>query len=297
MKNCTQMISARTAPPPAAGPGHLRWRWRSGHHNPWLRASRWTLSRGGSLGRPHRHDFYEVFWVEEGSGRHLLNGEVVALAPGDTFFMRPPDIHTLQAAEDDRLVWTNVSFPARAHEELRRRYERDLGWWPWRAEGATYRGRLAAEHLPRMKEVATSLPVEGRRRLDLDWFVSTLLRHFVPPGGVTRIRKPPAWLDHAVARFAADPQALELGGDALVGLAGRCREHVNRTIREYYGKTTTELVRQLRLEQAARLLRLSPKDIVEVALECGFSNLSYFYRAFRARYGTTPRRFRMMSDR
>jgi AraC family cel operon transcriptional repressor len=274
-----------------------RWRWGDQEvEAPCLRASRWTLKRGASLGRPHYHDFFEVFWIEDGCGRHLVNDEDVPLVTGDCFFMRPPDAHTLQADVGSSLTWTNVSFPARAERGLRERYRKELGWWPWRPEGPVHRCQLKREHLPRMKEFAASLPVDGRRRLDLDWFISSLLRYLDPPRSASGGSKVPAWLEQALARFVADPARLERGQDELVRIAGRCAEHVNRSIRQHYGMTTTELVRQHRLEHAARQLRLTHHDIIDIALGCGFNNLSYFYRCFRERYGTTPRRFRMLQE-
>jgi AraC-like DNA-binding protein len=50
----------------------------------------------------------------------------------------------------------------------------------------------------------------------------------------------------------------------------------------------------LRLEQAARLLGGPEKDDVrakEVAYRCGFSDAAHFSRAFKARYGASPREF------
>jgi AraC family transcriptional regulator, melibiose operon regulatory protein len=34
-------------------------------------------------------------------------------------------------------------------------------------------------------------------------------------------------------------------------------------------------------------------SVVNVALDCGFSNLSHFYKVFAGRFHTTPRRYRL----
>ncbi|MDA3963193.1 MAG: AraC family transcriptional regulator [Planctomycetota bacterium] len=274
------------------------WRWVADGSAllPWVRASRWDLKRGANLGRPHRHDYFEVFWIEAGAGEHWIDGELITIGIGDCFFMRPQDAHTLLADASSGLTWTNVSFPARAERGLRERYAEELGWWPWRVGGAPHHCRLASKYLPRMKEIATSLPIDGKRRLDLDWFVSTLLRYLDPPSESGGPARAPAWLQSAVGEMAADPARLELGGSELVRRCGRCSEHVNRSVRQFYGMSTTELVRHLRLEHAARQLRFSHDDILDIALGAGFNNLSYFYRCFRGRYGTTPRKFRLMRD-
>lgn len=57
------------------------------------------------------------------------------------------------------------------------------------------------------------------------------------------------------------------------------------------GKTFTGFVTELRLERAFALLRetsATRKRISDIALQVGFSDLSYFDRSFRRRYGTSP---------
>ena len=86
----------------------------------------------------------------------------------------------------------------------------------------------------------------------------------------------PPWLGDALARFAADPDALAGGVPGLAALAGRSREHVNRVIRDRTGDTATALVNELRLTGAAAELRMTDRPIVRIATDCGIGNLSHF---------------------
>jgi AraC-like DNA-binding protein len=57
------------------------------------------------------------------------------------------------------------------------------------------------------------------------------------------------------------------------------------------GRTFSEYVVELRLERAYRMLgsaKFSGRTIGAIAFEVGYSNLSYFNRTFRRRYGATP---------
>jgi hypothetical protein len=57
------------------------------------------------------------------------------------------------------------------------------------------------------------------------------------------------------------------------------------------GKSFTQHVLERRLERAAALLRdprWRHRRIADVAAEAGFTDLSYFNRAFRRRFGVTP---------
>lgn len=68
-----------------------------------------------------------------------------------------------------------------------------------------------------------------------------------------------------------------------------------RTVQELFkaqGSTFTAQLMQLRLDAAAQLLRQTPSNTVaQIAYSVGFSDLSYFHRQFRRRFGITPGHF------
>jgi AraC-like DNA-binding protein len=54
---------------------------------------------------------------------------------------------------------------------------------------------------------------------------------------------------------------------------------------------------QLRLEKAQTLLLEDSEGrlkISDIAMNCGFNELSYFHRCFRRRFGASPAKFRAM---
>ena len=55
------------------------------------------------------------------------------------------------------------------------------------------------------------------------------------------------------------------------------------------GTTFSEELMTMRLEAAFGMLKSGATGpVADIAFKCGFSDLSTFYRAFRARYGKTP---------
>ncbi len=69
--------------------------------------------------------------------------------------------------------------------------------------------------------------------------------------------------------------------------------YVSECVRAETGKTYKELLQQHRLELAARLLRRSDMTVQQIISQVGYENTSYFYRLFRARYGQSPREYRL----
>lgn len=127
--------------------------------------------------------------------------------------------------------------------------------------------------------------------------VDGLLRQFA--GLVKRERRaggtsrpvPPVWLKRArelLREEFRDPPRVRDVADEV----GIHPDHLSRTFRRHYGQLPGEYVRSLRLESAAEELLTGEVSIATVATRAGFCDQSHFTRAFKARYGLTPGRFR-----
>src|SRR5262249_36768173 len=81
----------------------------------------------------------------------------------------------------------------------------------------------------------------------------------------------------------------------LAGDAGLSLYHFLRTFERVTGITPHQYVRRIRLREAARRLVLEQARVLDVALDCGFGDLSAFNRAFRAEFGVSPRVYRRAS--
>jgi AraC-like DNA-binding protein len=62
------------------------------------------------------------------------------------------------------------------------------------------------------------------------------------------------------------------------------------------GKTYSDYVNEIRINEASRLLIQSDKTISQISFECGFETLSYFNRVFLNKKGITPSVYRKSSN-
>ncbi len=69
--------------------------------------------------------------------------------------------------------------------------------------------------------------------------------------------------------------------------------HFAKTFQSLYLESPLALAHRLRLDRACTLLATTGQAISEVGWACGFDSGCSFARAFRARYGMTPSRFRV----
>lgn len=74
--------------------------------------------------------------------------------------------------------------------------------------------------------------------------------------------------------------------------AGLSLYHFLRTFEQLTGVTPHQYVRRIRLQAAAAQLVCSETRVLDVALDCGFGDVSNFNHAFREEFGVSPRQFR-----
>jgi YesN/AraC family two-component response regulator len=76
--------------------------------------------------------------------------------------------------------------------------------------------------------------------------------------------------------------------DMLTQEVGISRAQLHRKMKEMTGISTSEFLRNIRLEQAARLLKEQKINVTQVAYTVGFSNLAHFSTVFRKHFGVAP---------
>ncbi len=80
--------------------------------------------------------------------------------------------------------------------------------------------------------------------------------------------------------------------EAFAKLCGRSLSSFKRDFRECYGVAPGRWLVERRLECAANLLSTTRISVTEIVFECGFEQPSHFSRAFKAKFGQTPRDYR-----
>lgn len=83
----------------------------------------------------------------------------------------------------------------------------------------------------------------------------------------------------------------DYGVEVMCEEVGISRAHLHRKMKDLTGIPVSEFIRNVRLEQAARLLKEQKVNITQVAYSVGFSSLGYFSTVFRKHFGMSPRDF------
>jgi len=88
----------------------------------------------------------------------------------------------------------------------------------------------------------------------------------------------------------------EFNVEKLCQEVGISRAQLHRKMKELTGLSTSEFIRNIRLEQAARLLKEKKINVTQVAYTVGFSNLAHFSTIFRKHFGIAPSEYASQNE-
>jgi AraC family cel operon transcriptional repressor len=241
----------------------------------------------------HGHDFSEIFLIEKGSGVQILPQGRQELVSGMLCMIRAGDVHQIRAGAQGLSI-LNLAFPSGVTRHLKARYFRD---------NPAFFGKGALPPLIKLSAPGRQAFVQGleelrqlkQSRLGLERFLINFFSRQAMPLPLDDFTLGPPWLLLA-CRMIKNKEEFSKGASRFAELALRSPAHVSRECRRVLGLSPTDLVNAARLDYAAAELTMSSRDILELALDCGFESLSHFYRAFKSRFHCPPRRYRLRSQ-
>lgn len=82
-----------------------------------------------------------------------------------------------------------------------------------------------------------------------------------------------------------------LNVEMLAENVGISRVHMHRKLKAITNQSARDLIRSVRMKQAAYLLTTTKVNVSEVAYAVGYSNLSHFSHSFKSHYGVSPKEY------
>lgn len=235
----------------------------------------------------HTHDFYEVITITSGEFVEYSSTGKYHLKKGWVHFIKPADRHFLVTAESRNNILRNIVFEreffGRCLEEIGLPEDMDL-FRPFSMEETA---------LQQFQEKVRLLDRIDKRESFNEYILKSILYDFVLSSLFFEEQDHhiPHWLKSCY-RDIQKEENFVLGIPRLVELSGKSQEHLTRQLKKYYRITPTSLINNLRIQKAASMLCLTDRKILDIAMDCGFENLSYFNRLFLEKYGKSPRQYR-----
>lgn len=239
----------------------------------------------------HDHDFYELFWVQNGTVRHHMPDGVTTLDEGRVIFLRPGQSHAVQGRGQHALIVSLCIHP-QVVTALAARHAGLAGHLFW-TDGRPAHHHRDIRQLAALNHAAVLLERSPRDTLALEGFLLPLCADLTAQNFPPEM---PAWLV-AACTAAHDPAVFREGAAGLVALTGKAHPHVSRSMRKYLAQTPSDYINRIRMDHAARALTTDADPVAQIAADCGIPNMSHFHKLFRATYGLTPLQYRQKFQR
>jgi AraC-like DNA-binding protein len=226
---------------------------------------------------PHKHNFYIILIVTQGTGSHTIDFKEFEVKPGTVFFMTPGQVHSWELSKDADgfVIFFTQQFYAREYPH------KMLFDFPF-FNALLYNPVLSIAKA--MREIMLS------RYLDI--LLIELTRIFQPKvAGTGSTVKEQALLQNLERLIDVHYKEHKPVGFYAQRLHVTTK-HLNDVCKNSLGKTTKDLIQYRTLLEAQRLLVHANLTSSQIAAELGYFDNTYFFRFFKKHIGCTPEQFR-----
>ena len=247
----------------------------------------------------HWHDEMELIYVKKGSGIITVDFEEYRLEAPALIIILPGQLHSIKQLEKDRMEYENIIFDPHMLISQKSDMTNEYFFKPLLA------GKIAIPSVinpdnSNYAEIITPIDacdsINATKPAGYQLYIKSMLFQFfyildskcrdfeAKAGNRSNLEKMKTVLKYVENNYADKITIAE-----IAKLVNFSESHFMRYFKETIGTSFIDYLKDYRLTMAARLLKSSDSQILNIAIDVGFDNLSYFNRSFKAKYGVTPR--------
>lgn len=254
--------------------------------------------------RIHYHSLIELSVILSGRGKYKVKDTFYNINEGDLFFFRPNEAHCITDIDDGGMLLLNLHIsPSYLYSNFQNVQSSNFikilsASFPL----ATNRinDTLKEEHTDEIKRLFFSIKREFEER-ETDYislvnnYISAILIRISRAYGITNFSKKEmqSYKKLLFATQYIDEHYKE--GITLDGLAEKVsysRCYFSSMFKRCMGMSVWDYICIKRIEEALTLIKTTDKNILDIAMECGFNNSANFNKIFKKYTNVSPMAFR-----
>lgn len=251
---------------------------------------------------PHRHDFFEVLFLTQGSGYHIIDNNKYEIKPPCIFFLSPGQAHKLELSKDvTGYIFLFTAEFYLLHKSNKNKLLELPFFFNIKQENAPLfigeEDNLA--FFTYLFERGCKLMQEPEDRYDiinalLDLILNTC--HKLYPKELKNVEKGRGHI--LVKRFRQLIEEKYQENPNIQQYADWLNvtpNHLTQTVKAILGKTSIDLIKDRNVLEIKRLLLYTDLTATEIAHQLNYNDQSYFTKFFKKTTGYTPNEFRKKS--
>lgn len=250
----------------------------------------------------HWHDEAEIIVIKKGEGHVSVDLTQYSVSAGDIVIVLPGQLHSIEQKNSSAMEYENIIFkPAMlrspGHDScgdsfiaplfsgeisIPRVIRPDSDFHSDAAE-AIYR----IDRLSEKRPYGFQLALKGCLFQLMFLLVSNSTAGEEKTVGIKSLEKVKFILTYIAENYQRSISIEEISGECYYS-----KSYFMKFFKANMGMGFVQYLNDYRLEAAAELLSRSDRNILDIAINTGFDNLSYFNRCFKKKFGVTPGKYR-----
>lgn len=250
------------------------------------------------LEKPHQHTFYQILYIEKGSGIHKIDFKEYEIKDNTIFFLRPGQVHDLffnGLSAKGFLINFNESFFNQFL--LKNNFIEQLPLFNRNAKHCFYEIQKNQIDIKNMldkilninsKKFKYTIELTKLYVLEILFLISGDIKTIEPISFINTQQNLVARFEEALEKHFKIEHYPKFYADQMALTAN----YLNSVCKSHTGRTAGEIIRNRVVLEAKRLLVNSQLTISQIALELNFYDNSYFTKFFKTNSGISPLDFR-----
>lgn len=244
----------------------------------------------------HSHEFYEIFYIIDGTISYDINGRTLQLSTGDMGFVNLNDIHSFFRGSNNTCKHRDIIIRTDFFEEVCRFIGEDF----FEAYANSNLSKIISipfstiENYEEKISKLLTASSDFHPNFQLSHFKTllvSLLNCLLEENHKLDNNYYPMWFSDLLGRFNMNDFLIN-GLDAILQPYHFNRAYMCRVFQKYMNCTMTEYINEIRLQHAAFKLTHTDNTIATICNSVGFASVSYFNSLFKKKYGISPNNFR-----
>lgn len=269
-----------------------------------------TVVESSNVHHLHKHHFFELIYVIEGSGIHMINNNKYIFSKGNVFFLTPDDLHSFKIIDTCKLCIVDFTANLFSNKSGKRGEKMDLSDFFKRLEYVFHNHHNAHGDLvnqidkPIFEALINKLIEEDSingiyKEVIIQNIVFLLLNllarsihnsasgHSVLPDKKGIIHDIIVYIQQHIY----DKELIMIKN--LASVFNKSKDYLCRYFKSQTGNTLKDYILQYKLELILTRLKFSELTISEIAYEMNFTDESHLNKTFKKQYGMTAKQYRL----
>jgi AraC-like DNA-binding protein len=246
---------------------------------------------------PHWHNEFEILYIKKGIGRFYIDSYEYRIKEGEYLFVNGGSIHS-----GEELIRRTIGYAIVFDLGILYSEEPDYCKYEYfipLINKKIYIPNLINDDKIR-RDIEDIIDAFIKKSYGYELFIKSLLfdifgrlfRYYIQPAKTDgrlgyKLERIKDVLNYINKNYNKDLTLEELSKEVDMSKFYLCR-----LFKENLKMSPVEYINKVRVERAIELLRNTDMSISEIALECGFNNISYFIKVFKRHMQITPLKFR-----